>query len=48
MATHQRDERNAGITQGASTAPDSGDPGDTDHPTGSTLAAENAANDRPS
>jgi len=48
MATHERDEHNAGITQTTSTAPDSGDPRDTAHPTGSTQAAENAANDPPS
>ena len=48
MATHQRDERKAGITPAATAEPDSSDPRDTDHPTGSKQAAENAANDPPS
>ena len=48
MATNERDERKAGITQAATTEPATGDPRDTDHPTGSKQAAENAANDPPS
>ena len=48
MATIERDERKAGITPAATTEPDNGDPRDTDHPTGSKQAAENAANDPPS
>ena len=48
MATNERDERKAGITRAETTQPDSGDPRDTDHPTGSKQAAENAANDPPS
>jgi hypothetical protein len=48
MATDDRNGHNAGITQAKSAAPDSADPRDTDHPTGSTQAAENAANDPPS
>jgi len=48
MATNERDEPKAGVTQGETTEPDSGDPRDTDHPTGSQQAAENAANDPPS
>jgi hypothetical protein len=48
MTTNERDERTAGITQAAPTQPDSGDPRDTNHPTGSQQAAENAANDPPS
>jgi hypothetical protein len=46
---HQsRDERKAGITPAETAQPDSGDPRDTDHPTGSKQAAENAASDPPS
>ena len=48
MATKERDERKAAITPAATTEPDTGDPRDTDHPTGSKQAAENAANDPPS
>ena len=48
MATDDRDQLNAGITQAETTEPDSDDPRDTDHPTGSKQAAENAANDPPS
>lgn len=48
MATNERDESKAGITQAATTEPDNGDPRDPDHPTGSKQAAENAANDPPS
>ena len=48
MATDDRDERNAGITRAETTEPDSCDPRDTDHPTGSKQAAENVANDPPS
>jgi hypothetical protein len=48
MATNERDERKAGITPAETTQPDSGDPRDTDHPTGSKQAAENAASDPPS
>jgi NADPH:quinone reductase-like Zn-dependent oxidoreductase len=39
MATNERDERKAGITAAETTQPDSGDPRDTDHPTGSKQAA---------
>ena len=48
MATNERDEHKAGVTQAANTQPDSGNPRDTDHPTGSKQAAENAANEPPS
>ena len=48
MAIDDRDERNAGITRAETSEPDNGGPRDTDHPTGSTQAAENAANDPPS
>ena len=48
MATNERDERNSGITQAQTNELDSGDPRDTDHPTGAKQAAENAANDPPS
>jgi hypothetical protein len=48
MATNERDDHKAGITPAETTQPDSGDPRDTDHPTGSKQAAENAASDPPS
>ena len=48
MATDERGERNAGNTPAATAEPDSSDPRDTDHPTGSKQAAENVANDPPS
>jgi hypothetical protein len=48
MATDDPNGGNGGITQAKSTEPDSADPRDTDHPTGSKQAAENAANDPPS
>ena len=44
MAT---EERKAAVAQGKTTETGSVDPRDTDHPTGSTQAAENAANDPP-
>jgi hypothetical protein len=44
MATHERDERNAGQVH----RPRQWRPRDTDHPTGSTQAADNAATDPPS
>jgi hypothetical protein len=48
MATDDRDERNAGVIQAGAAEPESFNPRDTDHPTGSKQAAENAANDPPS
>jgi hypothetical protein len=45
MATDDRNGRHAGTTQTKSTTPDSGDPRDTDHPTGVMQAADNVAND---
>ena len=48
MATDERGERKAANTPAATAQPDSSDPRDTDHPTGSKQAAENAANDPPS
>ena len=40
MATYERGERKAGNTPAATAEPDSSDPRDTDHPTGSKQAAE--------
>ena len=48
MAANERDEHKAGVTQVEPAEPESSDPRDTDHPTGSKQAAENAANDPPS
>jgi hypothetical protein len=48
MATDDRDERKAGVTQAETAEPESCNPRDTDHPTASQQAAENAANDPPS
>jgi len=46
MPAHNRDEHRADVTD--STEADSRDPRDTDHPTGSKQAVENAANESPS
>jgi len=46
MHSNDRDDHGAGVADTAQ--PDSGDPRDTDHPTGSKQAAENAANESPS
>jgi len=46
MPSNDRDDHGAGVADTAQ--PDSGDPRDTDHPTGSKQAAENAANESPS
>jgi Sec-independent protein translocase protein TatA len=48
MATNSRDERKAGVAQAETAEPESRDPRDTDHPTGSKQVAENAAHDPPS
>ena len=40
MATNERDEHKAGVTPVASAEPESCDPRDTDHPTGSPQAVE--------
>ena len=48
MAADDRDERKAGVTQAEAAEPESCNPRDTDHPTGSKQAAENGANDPPS
>jgi hypothetical protein len=48
MATNHEDKRKADVTQDKAAEPDNFNPRDTDHPTGSKQAAENAANDPPS
>ena len=45
MATNTRDEPEAGVTRTETAEPESRDPRDTDHPTGTKQAAENVAND---
>jgi hypothetical protein len=48
MATDRGYEREPGVTRARNTGPESSDPRDTDHPTGTEQAAENAANESPS
>jgi hypothetical protein len=48
MPSHERDEQSVDVTDADNDELDSGDPRDTDHPTGSKQAAENAANESPS
>jgi hypothetical protein len=48
MATDARHQAKSDITKVDPSEPDDLDPRDTDHPTGSKQAAENAANDPPS
>ena len=47
MATNARDEANSDAAEVDPCKPENLDPRDTDHPTGSKQAAENAANDPP-
>jgi len=48
MVTDRGDEREPGVTRAQNTEPETSDPRDTDHPTGTEQAAENAANESPS
>jgi len=48
MSTGERDEREAGVNQVKTAEPETSNPRDTDHPTGTAQAAENAANESPS
>jgi hypothetical protein len=48
MTINERDEPKSDVTQAKTSEQENLDPRDTDHPTGSQQAAENAANDPPS
>jgi hypothetical protein len=48
MATNARDEAKSDIAEVDASEPENLDPRDTDHPTGTQQAVENAANDSPS
>jgi hypothetical protein len=48
MSTSERDEREAGVSQVKTAKPETSNPRDTDHPTGTKQAAENEANESPS
>ena len=48
MATNERDEPRSDVNQVKTSEHQNLDPRDTDHPTGTQQAAENAANDPPS
>ena len=47
MATNARDEAKSEVAEVDPSKPENLDPRDTEHPTGSKQAAENAANDPP-
>ena len=47
MVTNARDEAKSDIAEVDASEPENLDPRDTDHPTGTQQAAENAANDPP-
>lgn len=48
MAIDSGDKREPGAPRARNAEPETSDPRDTDHPTGTEQAAENAANESPS